>query len=597
MARLGSAMELGRRWQRMAAPAWRWAAPAWRWAAPARHRLGAWGRGHWLISVAIVLSLAPRVLAALAFRPALFTPDSFSYLSESGRLVPGQWHPAGYPMALWMLRPFHSLLLVTSVQHLMGVATAVMVYAVLRRRGLPAWGAVLATCPVLFDARQITLESYILPDTLYAFLITLAVALLMMTGRKPVPMVCALAGLLLAGAALTRGNGAPEMVAVLAVLLLQWVGWRAVTAAVLAFAIPVLGYMGVFAARHGDFALTNSDGIFLWSRTTSFANCAVIKPPATLLPLCPGRRPGLSAQLAPAWSVSSLLSEPSPSQYLWAPGAWWRHDAHPGFNAGNNKLAMSFALSAIRAQPVSYLRSVGSGLLLAFVANDRSLTFRALHFTPVPEIAVLDSHQLRHLRAYGHVGSNTHPVQPYAYFLFLYQEPVFFPGIVFLLLLMAGLTGLIMRWRHGGGPPALPWAVAAVGVVLPIAVHQYHYRYMISVVPVACLAAGLAFARHPTRPPAPVPAPRARTETGDTPPGAGPDPAHVGPDPAHAGTDFFPPGVHSDPASLRGQLAELEPGGDTARDHQVPEPAPNGSQADVELPGDRLIFETRRHQL
>ena len=49
--------------------------------------------------------------------------------------------------------------------------------------------------------------------------------------------------------------------------------------------------------------------------------------------------------------------------------------------------------------------------------------------------------------------------------------------------------------RRRGGPAALPWAVAAVGIVVPVAVHEYHYRYAISVVPAACLAAGLAFAR------------------------------------------------------------------------------------------------------
>jgi hypothetical protein len=36
-------------------------------------------RDHRLITIAMTLSLAPRILALLAFRPALFTPDSFAY--------------------------------------------------------------------------------------------------------------------------------------------------------------------------------------------------------------------------------------------------------------------------------------------------------------------------------------------------------------------------------------------------------------------------------------------------------------------------------------------------------------------------------------
>ena len=66
-------------------------------------------RHHRLITVAVALSLVPRVLAMLAFRPALFTPDSFAYLAEGAHPNLSQWHPSGYPVFLWLLSPFHSL--------------------------------------------------------------------------------------------------------------------------------------------------------------------------------------------------------------------------------------------------------------------------------------------------------------------------------------------------------------------------------------------------------------------------------------------------------------------------------------------------------
>ncbi len=463
-----------------------------------RRRLADVWRDHKLIAIAVALSVLVRVLALLAFRPALFTPDSFGYLSAGIHPQPGPFHSAGYPILLFLLLPFYSLLLVTIVQHLMGIAIAVLGYAVLRRWELPAWGAVLAMAPVLFDSRQVALESFILPDVLYQFLLMLAVVLLLTTKGKPPAGRCALAGLLLAGVALTRGNGTAEMVAVLAVLLIQRAGWRAVTTAAVAFAVPVLAYMGWFATIRGDFALTNSDGLFLWSRTMSFANCAVIRPPADLRPLCPDRQRPHPASPAPAWSLTSTLSAPAPAAYLWAPSAWWRHDAHPGFSAANNALGRRFALAAIRTQPIGYLRTVTRDLMIGFVARDRLLTFRTLHFTR-PEIPVLNPHQVLHLRNYAHITSNTHPIQPYAYFLYLYQEPVYFPGIAFGLVMIAGLAGVIRNWRQRGAPPALPWLVAAVGIVTPVAVHQYAYRYMIPVVPVACLAAALAFARRPAQ--------------------------------------------------------------------------------------------------
>lgn len=480
--------------------------------ASATRRLAAFiWRDHRLVTIATGLALVPRALAALAFRPAVFTPDSFGYLSQALRFSPGMTRPFGYPIMLRTLAPLHSLLVVTSLQHLMGIATALLGYAVLRRWGLPGWGATLAACPTLFDTREIVLESAILPDVLYALLLTLAAVILLL---PPVPgwRRCGAAGLLLAWAAVVRGNGAPEMAAVLAVLLIWRVGWRATAAAAAAFALPLLGYMGVFDLNHGSFALTESDGMFLWSRTMTFANCAVIKPLPDLRPLCPDRQPIHPAGPAPAWSVPAMLTSPNPAAYLWERGAWWRHDAHPGINAANNALATRFALDAIRAQPTDYLRTVASGVLQTFLATDRSQTVRSLHFTPAPDVRALDGRRIRQLRAYARLTSNSHPVEPYAYFLYLYQEPVYFPGYVFGLLMVIGLAGVGLRWRRRrsggaadrraggaaprrGGPGALPWALAAVGIIAPVAVHEAHYRYAITVVPLACVAAGLAFAR------------------------------------------------------------------------------------------------------
>jgi hypothetical protein len=542
------------------------------------------------------LSLLPRILALLAFRPALFTPDSFAYLAEGARPNLSQWHPSGYPLFLWLLSPFHALALVTAVQHLFGLATAVGVYALLRHRGLPGWAATLAACPTLIDSRQVALESSILPDTGYALLLTAAVAVVLFRparspgaagcpapagagpAPRPVPAQCAAAGALLFGAAILRGNGTPEMLALLAVLAAWRAGARAIAAAMIAFTLPLLAYMGLFAAKYGNFALTNSDGMFLWSRTMSFANCSVIRPPASLRALCPDRQPGPPRPAQP-WSVPAMLGSPTPAAYLWSPGAWWRHDAHRGFNAANNGLALHFALDAIRAQPAGYARTVASGVMLTFLATDRTLNVRQLHFTPVPDVARLDRPQLRHLEAYGHVRSNTHPVEPYAYFLYLYQQPVYFSGIMFGLVLAAGLAGAARQWRRGGGPPALPWAVAALGIVVPVAVHEYHYRYAITVIPAACLAAGLAFARHPEPTPQAAPVPPLAAAAPE-PAGAVPGPpAGAGPGPRTAGTAPGSP----DPGAVPGL-----PGPGTAPSPvpaAVPSPRPGQPAAEPGEPG------------
>ena len=96
-------------------------------------------RNHRLFTVAALVSVVPRVIAALGFKPALLIQDSFSYMKQSVQLLPlAELRPEGYPLVLHLLQPFHSLLLVTTLQHLMGIALGCVIYAVLRGRGLPA---------------------------------------------------------------------------------------------------------------------------------------------------------------------------------------------------------------------------------------------------------------------------------------------------------------------------------------------------------------------------------------------------------------------------------------------------------------------------
>jgi len=455
-------------------------------------------RNHRLFTIVACVSLIPRVIAALGFKPALLIQDSFSYLQEGNHLNLGQLRPAGYPIMLRVLEPFHSLLLVTTLQHLMGIGIGAIIYAVLRTRGLPAWGATLAAAPTLFDSRQIWLESSILPDTLFTLVLMIAVAILLVW-PKPTIWQAVIVGLLVAWASIIRGNGAPVFVIILAFLLIQRVGWKVFTACLAAFAVPLLGYMLWFFADYGQFNITNSTGMFLWSRTMSFANCAIIKPPADLLPLCPDAQPHHPTSPAPAWSVSALLNERSPADYLWAPGAWYRHDAHPGINAYNNKLATQFAERAILAQPLDYLKTVGKEVFLTFFATDRSESYLSDHFTVAPHVTTLAPYMKSYEYRYAHTTSNTHVVQPWAYFMFLYQMPVWFPGVVFCAVMVAGLVLLIRRWRGLGVYAGLAWGVAVVNLVVPIAAVELDYRYALSAVPFACLALGLACIRKPVR--------------------------------------------------------------------------------------------------
>ncbi len=468
-----------------------------------RSWLGRLWRGNRLMVILVALSLIPRILASLGFRPALLTADSFLYMSNAATHTPGSIRPSGYAAFLDVARILpHPLVAVAALQHLMGIAVAVIVYALLRYWGLPGWGAALAAAPVLFDVREIALESYILPDTVFCLVVVSAVALLL-TRAAPRPWRCAVAALLLAYAAVLRGNGLPLAVVAAAFLVVRQVGWRAAGAAAIAFAVPVAAYAGLFHATYGTWSLTSSDGMFLWSRTTSFANCAVLKPPPDLRPLCPGRAAGIAAPPGGSWSVTRLLAAPTPSDYLWSPQAWWRHDAHPGINRANNRLARQFAEDAIVSQPGSYLRVVARDVLLTFTATDRPQGASSMTFTPRPRIPALPGYYQADEQDYAGTAGNTRLVQPYAFFVFLYQQPVLFPGLAFAAAFLIGIAGVARNWRRRGGPAALPCALAAVSIVSPALLTQSLYRYVIVAIPLSCLAAGLAWARG-TQPPTEV---------------------------------------------------------------------------------------------
>jgi hypothetical protein len=85
-----------------------------------------------------------------------------------------------------------------------------------------------------------------------------------------------------------------------------------------------------------------------------------------------------------------------------------------------------------------------------------------------------------------------------------YERVVYVYGPLFGLILVTGLGGVVrirrrplrlIRLTDARRPGSmLPWVTAVVLLVFPIAVADFDYRYLLPVLPFACLAAGLAFA-------------------------------------------------------------------------------------------------------
>src|SRR6202035_972514 len=152
-------------------------------------------------------------------------------------------------------------------------------------------------------------------------------------------------------AEIMRSVGLPLLAVFAVYMIIKRVSWRKVAATIVVCLIPVFGYAGVFYVQHGQFAMTNSTGVFLYGRVMTFADCAKMKLPVNELSLCitvpPSQRP---AGWAYIWDAESPLNRFPPSKFSPVP----------------NQLAENFAIRAIEAQPLDYAAAVAKDTLRVF---------------------------------------------------------------------------------------------------------------------------------------------------------------------------------------------------------------------------------------
>ena len=159
-------------------------------------------------------------MTQVAYRPALVYIDSDRYL----RRLSGQ-DPLGYRALLWPLQHIGGLASVAAFQHVLGLAMACTLYAVLVRRGMWRWAAALAAAPVLLDGYQLQAEQTIMPDVMFEALIVAGLAVLLWRSEPPGWQLAA-GGLLLGTAVDVRQVGEVLIVAALAFVLLGAAWWR-----------------------------------------------------------------------------------------------------------------------------------------------------------------------------------------------------------------------------------------------------------------------------------------------------------------------------------------------------------------------------------
>ena len=439
--------------------------------------------------IAIGAAFVLRVLVQYAFPPAFVFSDGPTYLGFVDRLVPSPDRPIGYGVLLWgLLHVDRSLDPVSVLQHLLGLVTAVVAYALLRRWGVSAGVATLGVAPLLFDEMELVIEHSVLSDVLFDLLVVLAVAFLAWR-RTPRVWATAVAGLLLGVSAVVRLVGEPALLAAVVFLVVMATSWRSrlvhVAVVVVAFAIPVTAYAGWYHHDNGPWAITESSGRALYMRTTAFVDCSRFTVPSYERVLCPKEPVG---------------SRQDPTWYGWHDLGVLDLQPPPGMT--QNEVMKDFARRAIRAQPLDYARVVARDVALGFWAPrridyyeyDTQYKWNFTHYvdyvpTPLwtePAYATYG----------GRMPSTRHPV---ADALDWYGRIVYVPGPVVLLLLVLAVAGLVVR-RPADAPRTRPlvFLTLALGVgfvLVPDVTAEFVWRYQLPLLVLLPMSAALAWTR------------------------------------------------------------------------------------------------------
>src|SRR6516162_7841445 len=189
-------------------------------AAARAHQAVALLRRHWLAAVLLAVGLVLRVLTQFAYRPALFYIDTTRYLYNAEGM-----DPVGYKGPLRAILLVANFNAVAAVQHLLGLAMAVVIYLLLLRRGVSRWLAALAIAPVLLDAYQLQIEQMVMPDVWFEALIVAGLAILLWA-PEPGWRRAVAAGVVLGTSATVAQVGEVMALPAVIYLLVAGGGWR-----------------------------------------------------------------------------------------------------------------------------------------------------------------------------------------------------------------------------------------------------------------------------------------------------------------------------------------------------------------------------------
>ena len=247
------------------------------------------------------------------------------------------------------------------------------------------------------------------------------------------------------------------------------------------FLIPVAGYLGWFDASHGQWNFTTFSGAFLYGRVADFASCQGLNLPAYEKPLCPTQPPALRNADFYTWN-------PQSPQWTFHPPAGMSRDA----------VVRDFSLRVLRHQPLAYADAAARDFLYGF-----SPVRGAGPEKYSPAYLQFQTYVRPDRQAYASIAALGYPAPALrpglAAFLTDYGRWFYVPGPVFAAGLVLGLGGLIVSQgparqgqarQHIRDAGLLFTASAVLVLIPPAAFATFDWRYQLpqlSLIPVAAI--------------------------------------------------------------------------------------------------------------
>ena len=364
-----------------------------------------------------------RIWLMVSYGPAFLAfPDSSQYsLAAVLNIFRDAQRPAGYPFFLRLVHHLSDRVSFTiAVQHLLGMATGLLLFDAVRRTRAPAWLGLLPAAIVFFGATGLILEHSLLADPLFAFLQALAIyaAVRALYDEHP-PRRWALRWPLLAGLAVGLGFWVKTVAGTSAILIplvllcaIPGDTRRKVLSALSTFGVAVslmLVYVLAQLLFTGYLGYERQSSWELYGRVATFVDCSKFTPPSGTSFLCPREPVGHRSsqaffQYAPTAPAVQRFGQPytAPAQA--------------------NGVLKEFSVAAIEHEPIAYAGAIMSGLgRYLFPRDGEGNTPQAVReevMEPTRTQANQEAFSLLYPDSLGYVGSSTeaHPLAVYESF-------------------------------------------------------------------------------------------------------------------------------------------------------------------------------------